>query len=133
MTEIDITITETTDDGTEVATESKAYVVNSREELETLLNTATAPKAKRPKITTICAAQEEFTATINAGYARWEHRKRPGHSLNMMGHYGRIYGGARKKLAAHLRRFGVKEAQIPVLIQDAVDVAELQRLATEDE
>lgn len=36
METILLTITETTEDGTEVATPSVAYVINSREELEAL-------------------------------------------------------------------------------------------------
>lgn len=75
-------------------------------------------------ILTLCGAQEEFIQTINAGHSRWSHRRD-------MGHYGRILGGAKKKLANQMRRMGVKEAQIPTLIRDAIDVAELRRNAEE--
>lgn len=44
MTTIPLTITETQPDGTEVAAESTAFVVTTREELEALLNAATEVK-----------------------------------------------------------------------------------------
>ena len=82
---------------------------------------------------TLCAAQETFIETVNTAYSRWEHRKKPGQSIMLMGHFGRTFGGAKKLLIRQVRAMGFTEAQIPAIIQDAVDVAELQRRATEDE
>ncbi len=75
--------------------------------------------------------QDEFVATVNAGFARWSHRK--GTAFQACGgHYSRIRGGAWKKAERELKKIGFTDpAQIKQIINDAEDMAKLERNAEE--
>ena len=66
--------------------------------------------------------QEEYIATVNAGIARWSHRKDGGHA-------GRIARGARHRAEAALRRLGFTDSQVAAAIADARDMAALLRIS----
>ena len=72
--------------------------------------------------TTLIAIQDEYIQTVNAGIARWSHRKDGGHS-------GRITSGAYRLAARKLQRLGMSTEQIKQAIRDAKDMAELERNA----
>jgi hypothetical protein len=79
-----------------------------------------------PKLNLI-QIQDEYVETLNAGIARWAHRRDGGHSH-------RIAHGARKTAEKRLRRLGFTEqSQIDRAIQDARDMAALIRNANGDE
>jgi hypothetical protein len=69
--------------------------------------------------------QETYIETINAGMARWAHRKDGGHM-------SRIRRGARTAATKQLARLGFNEVQIEQAIKDAQDLAELERKAREE-
>ena len=70
---------------------------------------------------TLIGIQEEYVETLNAGLARWSHRKDGGHSH-------RIARGARHAAETQLRKLGfTDEKQIGQVIQDARDMATLER------
>ncbi len=72
---------------------------------------------------TLIGIQEEYVETLNAGMARWSHRKDGGHSQ-------RISRGARHAAEKQLRKIGfTDEKQIAQIIQDARDMAALERIA----
>lgn len=71
---------------------------------------------------TLIDVQEQYIETVNAGMARWAHRKDGGHS-------GRILRGARHDAEKALRKLGYTDQQIPQLITDARDMATLERNA----
>ena len=72
---------------------------------------------------TLIGIQEQYIETLNAGIARWSHRKDGGHA-------GRIARGARHAAEKQLRRLGYQdEKQIAQIITDARDMATLERLA----
>lgn len=77
------------------------------------------------KNATLIGIQEEYIETLNAGIARWSHRKYGGHAQ-------RISRGARHAAERKLRRIGyTDQKQIDQIVKDARDVAELQRVADE--
>jgi hypothetical protein len=70
---------------------------------------------------TLIGIQEEYIETLNAGVARWSHRKDGGHSQ-------RISRGARHAAEKSLRKIGyTDDRQITQIIQDARDMAILER------
>lgn len=69
---------------------------------------------------TLIGIQEEYIETVNLGMARWSHRKDGGHA-------SRISRGARHTAEKGLRKLGYTDQQIPQLIQDARDMATLER------
>lgn len=72
---------------------------------------------------TLIGIQEAYIETLNAGIARWAHRKDGGHSQ-------RISRGARHAAEKQLRKLGyTDQQQIDQIIKDARDMAELERLA----
>lgn len=72
---------------------------------------------------TLIEVQEQYIETLNAGLARWSHRKDGGHS-------SRISRGARHTAEKQLRKLGyADQKQIDQIIQDARDMASLERLA----
>jgi hypothetical protein len=71
---------------------------------------------------TLIGIQEQYIETLNAGLARWAHRKDGGHS-------SRISRGARHAAEKQLRKLGFTDQEIPQLIQDARDMAALERNA----
>lgn len=71
---------------------------------------------------TLIGIQEAYIETINAGIARWSHRRDGGHT-------GRIWRGARRKAENALRRLGFTDRQIASAIKDANDMAALERTA----
>jgi hypothetical protein len=72
---------------------------------------------------TLIGIQEEYIETLNAGIARWSHRKDGGHSQ-------RISRGARHTAEKSLRKLGyTDDKQIAQVIQDARDMATLKRNA----
>jgi hypothetical protein len=71
---------------------------------------------------TLTEIQDEYIATVNAGLARWSHRKDGGHS-------SRILRGAYHKAKRELHRLGMDAEQIKNAIRDARDMAELERNA----
>jgi hypothetical protein len=73
--------------------------------------------------TSLIAIQDEYIETVNAGIARWSHRKDGGHSQ-------RISRGARHIAEKQLRKIGyTDQKQIDQIIQDARDMAVLERMA----
>jgi hypothetical protein len=68
---------------------------------------------------TLIAVQDEFVAAFTSAKRRWGHRKNGGHSA-------RIIRGARKAARTRLVKLGFPESQIPTLIKDAQDMAELE-------
>lgn len=70
--------------------------------------------------------QDQYVETVNAGYARWSHRKNGGHRP-------RINRGARHVAEKQLRKWGFTEPQIDQIIRDAQDMAQLIRLAEDSE
>ena len=74
---------------------------------------------------TLIEIQEQYVETLNAGIVRWSHRKDGGHT-------SRISRGARHTAEKSLRKLGFTEQQIPQLIQDARDMAALERNALVD-
>ena len=72
---------------------------------------------------TLIGIQEQYIETLNAGLARWSHRKDGGHS-------SRISRGARHTAEKQLRKLGFSDQnQIAQIIQDARDMAALERNA----
>ncbi len=72
---------------------------------------------------TLIGIQEKYVETMNAGIARWSHRKGGGHA-------SRISRGARHAAEKSLRKLGyTDDKQIAQIIQDARDMAALERLA----
>lgn len=70
---------------------------------------------------TLIGIQEDYIETINAGIARWSHRKDGGHA-------SRISRGARHAAEKKLRKIGyTDDKQIAQIIQDARDMATLER------
>jgi hypothetical protein len=72
--------------------------------------------------------QDEFVATVNAGFSRWSHRK-PWAGRQAGGHFGRIWSGAYRKAAKALALWGFTDKQIREIIKDADDMAKLERNA----
>ena len=68
--------------------------------------------------------QEEYIRAVNAGYRRWSHRPDGGHAR-------RIRRGAWRRATRRLGRLGYTQWQIPQLIRDAEDIAQLERLSEE--
>jgi hypothetical protein len=70
---------------------------------------------------TLIGIQEKYIETLNAGIARWSHRKDGGHA-------SRISRGARHAAEKSLRKLGYSDdKQIAQIIQDARDMATLER------
>ena len=63
--------------------------------------------------------QREFIDTVNSGFARW----------SKFGHFPRIYRGAWRRASGHLSKLGYTDSQIKVALRDALDIAELERIA----
>jgi hypothetical protein len=85
-----------------------------------------------PKLITVMTLVDEYVATVNAGFARWSHRKGTAYQA-CGGHYSRIRGGAHKKAVAGLKKLGyTDEAQIRQIMKDADDLVLLERNATEE-
>ena len=61
-------------------------------------------------MTNLISVQDEYIATINAGIARWSHRKNGGH-------IHRILRGAKHKATKQLLKLGYSQEVIGVLIQ----------------
>lgn len=77
--------------------------------------------AKAPK--SLIQVQQEYVDTLNAGIERWSHRKGGGHA-------SRISRGARRAAEKDLRKLGyTDQKQIDQIIQDARDMASLERIA----
>lgn len=74
---------------------------------------------------TLIGIQDKYVETLNAGIARWAHRRNGGHT-------SRISRGARHAAEKGLRRLGFTDGkQIDQIIQDARDMASLIRNANE--
>jgi len=71
---------------------------------------------------TLTQIQDQYIETVNAGIARWSHRKNGGHA-------DRVRRGAFHKAEKQLRSLGFSQGQIAQAIKDARDVAELERVA----
>lgn len=72
---------------------------------------------------TLIGIQQEYIDTLNAGIARWSHRKGGGHS-------SRISRGARHAAEKKLRQLGYSDQkQIDQTVRDARDMASLERMA----
>jgi hypothetical protein len=80
---------------------------------------------QRNNMKTLIELQECYIETLNAGIARWSHRKDGGHSA-------RIARGARRKAETSLRKCGYSQGQIDAAIKDARDMAVLLRIAEVD-
>jgi len=64
--------------------------------------------------------QDELIESLNAGFARWAHRKNGGHSR-------RVRRGALRTAEKKLQKLGYEQAQIDQILRDAEDVAKLNR------
>lgn len=73
---------------------------------------------------TLIGIQDDYIATVNDGLARWAHSKRGGHVR-------RIRIGARRKAMKELRTLGFSEETAKRAIDDASEVADLQRACGE--
>ena len=73
---------------------------------------------------TLIQIQDEYIERVNAGMARWAHRKDGGHSQ-------RIRRGARHTAEKQLAKLGYSAEQIDRIIGDARDMATLIRTADE--
>ena len=71
---------------------------------------------------TLTQIQEQYIETVNAGIARWSHRKNGGHA-------DRVRRGAFHQAEKQLNRLGFNQDQIKQAIKDARDMAELERNA----
>lgn len=71
---------------------------------------------------TLIQIQDHYIETLNAGIARWSHRKDGGHA-------SRISRGAYHKAEKQLLRLGLTQEQVKQSIKDARDMAELERNA----
>ena len=69
---------------------------------------------------TLIQIQKQYIETVNAGLARWSHRKDGGHS-------SRISRGAYHKAQKQLTALGFTQEQTKQAIKDARDMAELER------
>ncbi len=69
---------------------------------------------------TLIAIQDQYISTVNIGIARWSHRKNGGHA-------DRIKRGAFSRARISLRTIGFNDSQIRQIIQDASEVALLER------
>ena len=74
------------------------------------------------ELNTLTTMQDEYIAIVNAGHARWAHRRD-------RGHFPRIERGARKRLERGLARLGFNASQVAVSVQEARDMAELIRIS----
>jgi hypothetical protein len=68
--------------------------------------------------------QDEYVERVNAARSRWSHRKCGGQSH-------RTIGAAARVLKEKLSKWGFSEASIKQMLQDAKDIAELERLDSE--
>jgi hypothetical protein len=71
---------------------------------------------------TLIQIQERYIETVNAGVARWSHRKNGGHA-------DRIRRGAHHKAQKQLLALGFTQEQAEQAIRDARDIANLERCA----
>jgi hypothetical protein len=71
---------------------------------------------------TLIQIQDRYVETVNAGIARWSHRKDGGHS-------DRIRRGAYHQAQKQLASIGFTSEQTEQAIKDARDMAELERNA----
>ena len=71
---------------------------------------------------TLTQIQDQYIETVNAGIARWSHRKNGGHA-------DRIRRGAFHKAEKQLNDLGFTPEQISQAIKDARDMAELERIS----
>jgi hypothetical protein len=83
---------------------------------------------------TLISIQQQYIDTVNAGLARWAHRKGiRGVAAGVGGHAARIVHGAHRKAVAELARLGYSEQMIAQAMRDAKDMAELERLAAAEQ
>lgn len=82
----------------------------------------------------ITQIQEAYIDTVNAGRARWGHRPGiKGIADGVGGHMARIYRGARRAAEREFAKHNCwTPEQVNIMIQDAKDMAELQRKAEEE-
>jgi hypothetical protein len=71
---------------------------------------------------TLIQVQEQYIETVNAGIARWSHRKNGGHA-------DRVRRGAFHLAEKQLAKLRFTQEQIAQAIKDARDIAELERNA----
>ncbi len=76
---------------------------------------------------TLIGIQQEYIDKINGCYARWGVRR--DHDHTYVPFLSRVARGARHTAERKLLRCGFRPEQIPALIKDARDMAELERLA----
>ena len=78
---------------------------------------------------TLIGVQQTYIDDVNGAVARWSHRPKPAYQL-AGGHAHRTIWRAQQTLEAELVKLGVtNKTQIRQIIQDARDMAELERLA----
>lgn len=78
----------------------------------------------------LIAIQDEFVSTVNAGHARWSHRKGFEWQKDRIGgHYARIYRGAQNRAHKDLAKWGFTVEQRAEIIRQAHEVAVLERNA----
>lgn len=108
------------------------FSVDNHTGIRYCLNMNTTPKSEvkntTPKATGLIGIQDEYVETVNAGIARWSHRrKRDGWDLG--GHANRILHGAHRVAAKKLTKLGFTQEQIRVVLKDAWEMAALIRHA----
>lgn len=73
----------------------------------------------------ITQIQDAFIEKVNVGYQRWKHRKDGGHM-------SRIRRGAWNTAYKQFRKLGFDDGHAKILIEEAEDIAKLQREAEEE-
>jgi hypothetical protein len=93
------------------------------------MNHENQPRSSRrqPKLNMI-QIQQRYIERINAAFDRWSHRPKPSWQ-KAGGHYGRAYRAARREALRALSAWGFREEQAKLTIQQADDMAELDRNA----
>jgi hypothetical protein len=79
---------------------------------------------------TLTFLQQEYIDTVNAGIARWSHARKA-YPTDLGGHANRIAGGAARKLKKELKKLGFDDVSCLIAVQDAWEVAKLERNAAE--
>lgn len=86
-------------------------------------------KRIEPKLNLI-AIQDALVLDVNCALAKWAHR--PGSAWAYGGHAERSIRAAKRKARLALAKWELSPAQIEQAIKDAMDMAELERIAEVD-
>lgn len=78
---------------------------------------------------TLIGLQDEYVATVNSAWARWQHRKGLPYMKGPGGHFPRVWSGARRRLRTELIQLGFTADQAQAALDDAEAIAQLERNA----